>query len=543
MNLINRYSIIVRLTIGFSFLMVICVLIAYIGLWRLHLVAAAASEMMAKPLEKERVISDWSTGLSGGALRTIAIAKSKDIGLADYFKESSKIGAQNVSNLQKKTEALLSSADEKARFAAIDEARRVYLKTRDEITYLKSQGNIAEADKLFDNSFTPALKTYQGEVGKLLDLQRREINRLSDEVQVTYKQSVWLLGIIVFSAMLGSIAITLVVAKSIRIPLNETVQIMEQIAKGDLSVRIEVTSAQQHELARLKNSAATMVNALSQLINTLRLKSGDLNTASSSLFASVSEVEQRNSAQTGATQSMAASLEELTVSISQVSRLSADAQQFCEQVGKTSAEGTRVIQDMASEVKCISKTITMAAATTKALSEESEKISSITNVIKDISGQTNLLALNAAIEAARAGEQGRGFAVVADEVRKLAEMANNSAEEISAMVFSIQSSTQEVLGQMNTSVERVNLGVALALEAESSVISIRNEAENMLNVITSVSSALDEQCAASADVATRVEEIVQMVEGTSRAMGSVDNISHLVGATAETLHQEVSRFQ
>jgi methyl-accepting chemotaxis protein len=179
----------------------------------------------------------------------------------------------------------------------------------------------------------------------------------------------------------------------------------------------------------------------------------------------------------------------------------------------------------------------------RSLESRTNEISSIANVIKEIAAQTNLLALNAAIEAARAGEQGRGFAVVADEVRKLAERTSAATEEIGGMIGAIQSDTASAVGAMDQALPQVERGVELAQEAAQSLRDIRDGAGTTLNRIRDVALATREQSAASNAIAQQVESIAQMVEETSASMQQTAESAHNLEQVAQELGALVARFR
>ena len=202
-----------------------------------------------------------------------------------------------------------------------------------------------------------------------------------------------------------------------------------------------------------------------------------------------------------------------------------------------------MVQGAAAEMSKIADSVNQSSHFIERLGEHSNQISAIVNVIKEIADQTNLLALNAAIEAARAGEQGRGFAVVADEVRKLAERTARSTEEITAMIGSIQDGTQHAVASMQEGSARVIEGVAMANRAGESMSQISSGANQVISAVSDISSALREQSTASNQVAQNVERIARMTEENSVAANEIAEEAQQLESLAGALENAVSRFK
>jgi methyl-accepting chemotaxis protein len=240
---------------------------------------------------------------------------------------------------------------------------------------------------------------------------------------------------------------------------------------------------------------------------------------------------------------MAASLEEMTVSINHVTDNAQTARDASLHSGEMSELGAKVIHDAVLEMGKIEVSVKGFSSIIQSLELQSNEISAIVNVIKEIADQTNLLALNAAIEAARAGEQGRGFAVVADEVRKLAERTGKSTQEIATMIGKIQSGTKEAVTSIENGVSTVISGVALANKAGDSITQIKAEAANVAQVVSEISDSLKEQSLASNDVAKNVEKIAQMTEENNAAVLQSSTAANHLEQLASSLHSSISHFK
>ena len=240
---------------------------------------------------------------------------------------------------------------------------------------------------------------------------------------------------------------------------------------------------------------------------------------------------------------MAAAVEQVTVSISHVAESAASARSLAEETGSLSTEGKDLVQNTIGEINKIADSVSKSSEVIHTLGEQSNKISSIVNVIKEIADQTNLLALNAAIEAARAGEQGRGFAVVADEVRKLAERTSLSTKEIAVMIDAVQHGSKSAVQSMDEGRSQVGAGIQMAAQSGDSMARVQTATHQVIDVVEDISTALREQSSASVQIAQNVEKIAQMTEENSAAINEVSQSANLLEQLAAALKKSVSHFK
>jgi len=349
-----------------------------------------------------------------------------------------------------------------------------------------------------------------------------------------------LLGVM-FVAVLLTIGGAVLLTRSITLPMATLESALNKVATGDVSLR--VSQSGRDELTRMESSTAQMVKSLNDSIGQVRSNANNVAENAGLLSGAAKQVRESSEAQSEASSAMAAALEEMSASINHVASLSQDARQMAQNASTGAESGARQVASMLNEIGRVAKTIEESAESSRALDQESEKISTIVNVIKDVADQTNLLALNAAIEAARAGETGRGFAVVADEVRKLAERTTTSAQEITNMVNGIQERARRMSGNMAHTVNQMREGMQMAEQAGEVMSSINDGARQVTSVIDDVAVALKEQASASHDLANRVELIVQMVDENSSAVSSVAGSAGQLDNLAGDLLNAVSRFK
>jgi methyl-accepting chemotaxis protein len=236
-------------------------------------------------------------------------------------------------------------------------------------------------------------------------------------------------------------------------------------------------------------------------------------------------------------------MEESTANLAEIANNARYLDETSRESGTLSRQGAQIIHKAGHEMGVIAETVRDGAASIEALGHQSNQISAIVQVIKDIADQTNLLALNAAIEAARAGEAGRGFAVVADEVRKLAERTAQSTQQITGMISSIQTSSSQAVGVMNDTVQRVGSGVELADQAGEAITRISASTDHLVKGVEDISGALQQQNLAYQDVARHVERIAQMTEENSYAAKETAGAAQQLKGLSQAMQQAVARFR
>ena len=381
----------------------------------------------------------------------------------------------------------------------------------------------------------------QTKAEKLVKEQDAKAKESYDNSVSSYKRSVSFFIAILLAAIIAGAAISLLLAQKLTTPLKQAIASAQRIAAGDLTGRIVVT--EKDETGDLLTSLIGMQDSLRQMIGGMTRDSAALAELSNILSDSSASFTKGTTEQHDAAASMAAAIEEMTVSIGVVSDNSRETDSSMRESASLSNEGRTALSRVENAMKKISDSVHESAQVIAALEKDSEKISTIVNVIKDIAGQTNLLALNAAIEAARAGEQGRGFAVVADEVRKLAERTTLSTQEIGEMVLSIQNSTGSAVTSMSAGIETVEEGGRLASDAGSALVQVAEKAGQVASMVTEISSALSEQSSASQQIATHVERISQMAEQNTAASKEIDQSAQRMKDLASDMQQMISRFK
>lgn len=307
-------------------------------------------------------------------------------------------------------------------------------------------------------------------------------------------------------------------------PVQEGRGVLELMAEGDLTPRVTGTYMGDHQI--LKQSINKLGESLSRVIGQVNEAVQATASSSAQISSSTEEMAAGAQEQSSQTTEIAGAVEEMTKTILQTSTNTASAAEQAKKAGFAANEGGLVIKETIQGMNKIAEVVKNAAATVLDLGASSEQIGSIIQVIDDIADQTNLLALNAAIEAARAGEHGRGFAVVADEVRKLAERTSKATKEIGDMIIQIQKKTNGAVNSMELGTKEVENGIQLAQKSGKSLSEIIESTNEVVDVINQVAAASEEQSSAAEQISKSIEGISSV---TQESAAGVQQIAHAAG--------------
>ena len=318
---------------------------------------------------------------------------------------------------------------------------------------------------------------------------------------------------------------------------------LQNIASGEADLTRRLDENPRDEIGEVAHWFNRFVAGLQDLVRQIASNSNELSLASTQMADGASRVASHVSAQSDDISIVAAATEEMTVSINHISDFSAEMRHTSDQSREQMRQGSAAVARVTNGMQHVAEAVHESAEAVERLGQESEKINIIVNVIRDIADQTNLLALNAAIEAARAGEQGRGFAVVADEVRKLAERTAKSTTEISATVGIVQAGISDAVKHMHTGVESVSTVVREAGHAGEAIEALETAYQQVDKSISEIVSAIHEQSSAASDVAKRIENIAQLAEETGSTMASSSASAQEVNRLAGGLSQTIGGFR
>ena len=385
---------------------------------------------------------------------------------------------------------------------------------------------------------------------KAIDEMVAEIQNISAEFSAdeaataaaTYSAVKTGLLVFLFAALVVLGYLSIFWVRSITGPLASLETTMTEIAEhGDLTKRAKIHL--QDEIGRMAGAFNIMMGRLQKIIGEVHGASRQVSAASGQLAGSSRSLADVSEHQSNAVASSAAAIEQLTVAISAVSETARDVHsQAMESVERTD-EGSRKVSQLVGEVGRIQQNMNEIARTVDAFVKSTEAITGMTKEVRDIADQTNLLALNAAIEAARAGEAGRGFAVVADEVRKLAEKSGHSANEIDAVTHTIRSQSDAVQAAIDAGEQSIQTSTKIAGEVEGVLNHSRDSVMQSRHGVTEISNSVSEQQVASTEIAQSMERIANMVEENNAAAQSISASTDDLRSLAQSLTLAVSEFR
>jgi methyl-accepting chemotaxis protein len=342
-------------------------------------------------------------------------------------------------------------------------------------------------------------------------------------------------------ALLVGIIAALVITRQITRPIQETLAVVERIASGDLSHNIQVT--RRDELGVLQQGIQRMGTTLRELISGIRDGVTQIANAAEELSAVTEQTSAGVNSQKIETDQVATAMHEMTATVQEVARNAEQASLAAADADGQARAGDKVVAEAIAQIERLAAEVARSTDAMTHLQQESNKIGSVMDVIKAVAEQTNLLALNAAIEAARAGEAGRGFAVVADEVRGLAQRTQKSTEEIEGLVAGLQNGTQQVAAVMNNSRSLTDSSVELTRKAGVSLENITRTVSNIQSMNQQIAAAAEEQSAVAEEISRSIINVRDVSEQTATASDETAKSSVELARLGSQLQQMVSHFR
>jgi methyl-accepting chemotaxis protein len=380
----------------------------------------------------------------------------------------------------------------------------------------------------------------KSQIDQLVKITKTDLDSLYQTQLKSAEKMKWISLLLVSISLLASLIIGALVSRQIVVRVRAAIETAEDIAKGNLNHTIPITG--QDEITQLLRAISQMQEQLRQVVNSISETTSHLGTISSRIQQSSSSVLTGSETQNQAAHTMSSAVEDLSRSARDIHNLAEEANDAMQESAKLSREEKQTLIKVIESMQLIETSAQKNSQMVNDLGQESEKISSIVKVISDIAEQTNLLALNAAIEAARAGEQGRGFAVVADEVRSLAARTASSTREIANMIESIQTQVNAAVKGIQTSVDAVSKGATLALSAQQTVDKSTTHVTNIASKINHINQALNQQLENGELISRQVKQITQLTEENLHATSTtVDELSQL-RSLAQRLNESLHHF-
>lgn len=337
-----------------------------------------------------------------------------------------------------------------------------------------------------------------------------------------------------------------IVRRWISRPMNEAISMTTVLASGDFRNVIEIgadTPRPVDEVELLSQEIQRMAGSLKALLIKINVSSGEVSEAAATVNASAEKIATGAEEVAAQAATVATAGEEMSATsgdIAQNCQLAADGAQ---QAAITASNGADVVEKTVVVMGQIAEKVQESSRTVENLGARSDQIGTIIGTIEDIADQTNLLALNAAIEAARAGEQGRGFAVVADEVRALAERTTRATQEISEMIKAIQKETKEAVGVMEQGVHQVEAGTAEAAKSGQALQAILQQVNDVAMQVNQIATAAEEQTATTSEISSNMIQITEVVQQTSHSAHESATAAAQLSSNAEILKQLVGQFK
>lgn len=524
-----------KLFSGFGIILLLLFIMVYLGLHQIGNLNESYRFLINDKAQKATDIKDLQVAVKQEIITMRGLVIVGDETAYKEYAEARENFQKDYNNLQKR----FTIPEAKQMLTELNEIEQEYNTFTQKVFNLKKQNKMDEVSTLVAVQGRDIVQRFDEQIERLSSYQKDIVDqgvKENDKTFYTIRTQLFIIGLIAF--LLG-IFISLSIGRQISKSIKAISTSAKQIANGDLSADdIQVKS--KDEIGELAQAFNRMTSNLRILIGQVKANSELIASSSEELSASaeqtteatnqiatsIQEVASGADTQRQGAEESAQAMKEMAVGVQQVAETTSSVAELAMETNKEANNGHESLKKVMNQMDTIHTVVNNSASVVQELGEHSKEIGNITAVITNISDQTNLLALNATIEAARAGEHGRGFAVVADEVRNLAEQSKQSADQITRLIENIQHDTNSAVAVMNQGTEEVKIGMNVVYEAEKGF-------NKILQLVEQVTSQIQEASAASEEMSASVEEVYASIEEIARIAKDSANYSQSVAASSE----------
>ena len=540
----NNFKIKTRMQMGFGVTLIFVLFMAGLGLWAVNsmkgqtihmlntdaFIAQRSAQVRAHVLGLRRFEKDAFLNLTSKEKRSEYLAKWKE----EHETLSARFGdLVKVATTQEDRDALKEMG---SNLSAYDGGFQ-------KVCAAIEAGDIREPNQANEaiNQYKDAIHRMEALAKDLADAGNKRMDAMEGSVRSQSARVTLLVSILAAVAVVAGICVAGFITKGIVTPIREAVRISSAVASGDLTQAIDVSG--RDETGELLTGMKQMSEKLSGMIGEISGTSQSLGSASHELSAASEEISRTLTEQANRTAQIVSSAEEMSQTTEDIARNASGIAASAKETAATARHGGGIVGSTIAEVNAIAEIVHQSQTMVNSLGERSNQIGDIITVISDIADQTNLLALNAAIEAARAGEQGRGFAVVADEVRKLAERTAEATSQIDAMIHSVRDEVGKTVTSIGAAEKKVQDGVKFANQAGEALGQIVTAVDNLDVMVQQIASATEEMSATSEEIGKEIEGIAGASNETSASSTQTAQSSVELATLAANLAQIVGQFK
>ncbi|MEM9083596.1 MAG: methyl-accepting chemotaxis protein [Planctomycetota bacterium] len=440
------------------------------------------------------------------------------------------------------TQAHLFNPEQNQHFEAYISERDDFLAVSQEAIAIRSQPGHCVSEAICLDEVTPLSTKASDLAHSIVEMKWKKKKQVVAEYKGQSSQLLIAVGLALGVAISCAVVVAFLLTRSITRSLSIIKARAEEIADGDLSGE-PMRLTRRDEIGDLGRGMMSMQENLRSVISEVAMASSELASTVTEISATSDEIAAGAREQGSQVQSLSSAIEEMSQTITEVANKSNDAAGNARHSGEAAQAGGEIVKGSVAAMNDIAEAVSASAKSVQELGRRGEQIGEIVQVINDIADQTNLLALNAAIEAARAGEHGRGFAVVADEVRKLADRTTKATDEIAQSITAIQTETEQAVGRMNSGTEQVTVGVERVNEAGKSLSDIVDGSESITRMVTSIAEAAKHQSVAAEEVSRSMVNINQVASQTAEGCQQAATATSQLSEKAESLRLLTERFR